>query len=148
MSLLFRTQAFRELGPSSGTKSNCWVVSSKVPDEFAATVPKGVNLIFLLEMLAAVFAISLVPEFQNGSRNRANLILLVDNVASQVALTRGGTSDPLCSRTARRFWKQADNIGVFPWLERVPSAANLADPPSRAVGPFDERAFDFTQDLE
>ena len=144
----FSDASLSRIGAVLRDQNNCWVVSSKVPDEFAATVPKGVNLIFLLEMLAAVFAISLVPEFQNGSRNRANLILLVDNVASQVALTRGGTSDPLCSRTARRFWKQADLIGVFPWLERVPSAANLADPPSRAVGPFGERAFDFTQDLE
>lgn len=58
-------------------------------------------------------------------------VIFVDNEGSKFALLKG-VSDNLCvDCLAMIFAEQEARLSLSPWLSRVPSHSNIADPPSR-----------------
>lgn len=85
------------------------------------------QIIFEAETLAAVLAFSFWSAVIGNSRT----VIFVDNEGSKFALLKG-VSDNLCvDCLAMIFAEQEARLSLSPWLSRVPSHSNIADPPSR-----------------
>ncbi|CAK9028471.1 unnamed protein product [Durusdinium trenchii] len=85
------------------------------------------QIIFETETLAAVLAFSFWSAVIGNSRT----VIFVDNEGSKFALLKG-VSDNLCvDCLAMIFAEQEARLSLSPWLSRVPSHSNIADPPSR-----------------
>ena len=59
------------------------------------------------------------------------VVLFVDNDAARAALVKGATSSPASAQIVHRFWEAVTRAHAQVWVERVASAANPADGPSR-----------------
>ena len=99
-----------------------------VPQDSMRRFTAKKQYIFLLEALGQCLALWLLGPWLKGPA-----FFFCDNVASQFALTKGYTSDPETNTLAGLFWLSASLHGCTPWIERVPSKAQLADGPSRNV---------------
>ena len=101
----------------------------------------GANLIFALELYSVVAALFVIARSLEGK----NLVFLVDNDAASQALINGASNRDLANRLIGVFWLLAGEFSLNIWLERVASASNPADAPSRGNPP--EMACRATQKL-
>ena len=87
---------------------------------------KRKQYIFLLDSLAQAIAFWLFwPELGRF------FFAFVDNTAAEFALNKGYSRDPDCNIIVSLFWTTVGLLGACPWLERVPSSAQVADAVSR-----------------
>ena len=122
---------------------------SKVWEAFGGVVPgpvvSGWNLdvghskvIHQAELYPAQLALEMWAEKVRGRR----VVLFVDNDAARGALIKGLTRTRPSARIVSKFWEAAARSEVYLWVDRVPSAANPADGPSRgSFAWFEGRAF-------
>ena len=113
--------------------------SSLVPKGFVSSLPPGSNAIFVLELIAALLCCQLLAKKVSCGGKQA--FLFVDNNASLSSLCKGASNCPVGESVILRFWSEVDRCGLCPWVERVPSAQNLADEPSRDVRAGDQVPF-------
>ena len=67
-------------------------------------------------------------------RLRGRLVMhYVDNEAAKYALIKGTSPTRDSAWLVNEFWKSEAHLGSYSWFERVPSACNCADDPSRGV---------------
>ena len=116
-------------------------VAAPVPAELARRLPAESNLIYVLEIAAALLAISFCKERFNRFGEEFNLFLFVDNNASLAALVRASSSCALAAGALFKFWKIASENNISPWHERVSSSCNPADRPSRFPNEFENVEF-------
>ena len=57
----------------------------------------------------------------------------VDNEAAKYALIKGTSPTYVSAWLVQQFWEKEVELEAFSWFERVPSAANCADKPSRGI---------------
>ena len=86
------------------------------------------NYIHILEMAAAFLLASFPDELRN-----TELDLYCDNIAQQGALRRGFSRAWDLAIVAGVFWSKASELCIDVWTERVPSAYNPSDYPTRFV---------------
>ena len=87
----------------------------------------GTSIIYALELLALVLTLF---ELAATLKNRT-LVAFIDNNAALFALIRGASKIPLVDRLIAIFWKTSDEYNISIWMERVPSASNISDLPTR-----------------
>jgi len=83
------------------------------------------------EVYPALIAVELWAERLRGRR----VILFVDNEAAKEAIIKGTSSSRASAKLVTNFWRRAAEAELYLWVERVPSAANPADAPSRRACP-------------
>ncbi len=67
-------------------------------------------------------------------RMRGRLVMnYIDNEAAKYALIKGTSPTRDSAWLVNEFWKSEALMESYSWLERVPSASNCADDPSRGV---------------
>ena len=88
---------------------------------------KRTRVIHQAELLPAQLAIEVWAQAVTGRR----VILFVDNDAARAALVKGTTKVRPSARIVSKFWEAAASHEVYAWIDRVPSASNVADGPSR-----------------
>jgi len=74
------------------------------------------------------------PPSQDAWRERwrgRRIIAFVDNDAARFALIKGSTQSSASAAMVARFWSSEVDLESYIWLERVTSASNVADGPSR-----------------
>ena len=89
----------------------------------------GVTAIFQLEILPALVARRL---WSARCRGRS-LIIFCDNESAKSALIAGFTQQPVAVRLLSLLADLDVIDGALPWFERVPTASNPADAPSRCL---------------
>ena len=57
----------------------------------------------------------------------------VDNEAAKFVLIKGNSPTRDSAWLVQHFWEKEANLECYSWFERVPSASNIADYPSRGV---------------
>ncbi len=82
-----------------------------------------------------MIALELWAERLRGRR----VILFVDNDAAKECLIKGTTKSKASAKLVANFWCKASEAELFIWVERVASASNPADAPSRRACPELER---------
>ena len=103
-----------------------WLARGSVPSSLLASLKKKKTYIFYLEALAQCLGAWLFePEL--GSSYWA----FVDNTSAEFALRKGYSRDGDANRLTAFFWASIAAAGAAPWFERVASAAQVADGPSR-----------------
>ena len=112
--------------PRGGPRS---FFSCIVPDSFAPSLPGGANVIFILELIAALLSVQLLAKRNVCSGKQA--YVFIDNNASLASLCKGVSNCPVAQKVIVLFWSTVDRCGLSPWIERVSSSQNLADRPSR-----------------
>ena len=85
------------------------------------------KVIHQAEVFPAVAAVQCWGKSAVGRR----VILYVDNDAALGALVKGTSGSKPSAALVSRFWETVAAHGLFLWADRVPSAANPADAPSR-----------------
>ena len=101
-------------------------VHGTIPASFLAKFADKGQYIFWRETFAQCAALWVFPHLLHGP-----VMAFDDNTASEHALTRGYSSDPSTNAIVSHFWGAATAAGASVWLERVSSAANIADAISR-----------------
>ena len=101
--------------------------SAIVPDAIMASWRERKQYITQLEVLAALLPYTTSPEL---FRHR-HVIHFVDNSGAASILVKGTSRDADASRLAHVFHAVAAALQTIVWWEYVPSAANVADLPSR-----------------
>jgi hypothetical protein len=119
--------AFVAICASSG---RAWYAWADVPEHIMATFsPDLRTYICQIEALAAVAAYYSIP---NTLRHQ-DIIHFIDNTAALSALINGYASKPDMGRITNAFHIMQLTLLCYVWLEWVPSAANVADLPSRGA---------------
>ena len=59
------------------------------------------------------------------------VLVFVDNDSARHALIRGGSPSLASAHLVSEFWRTETALVAYAWIERVPSASNIADGPSR-----------------
>ena len=67
------------------------------------------------------------------------MVHFVDNESAKFALIKGTTGEKTSAWIVQQYWRKEVELESFSWLERVPSASNCADGPSRGA----KRALEF-----
>ena len=98
-------------------------------------LPEGANPIFVLEIAAAAYAIMLARTVFGP---KTNIVAFTDNNPALCATLRDCTGCDAATRFIKRFWQYVDAGRLNVWLGRIRSCRNLADAPSRGVGPFEQ----------
>ena len=62
---------------------------------------------------------------------RKRVLRFVDNEAARIALVKGASPSPGSNEVLDAFWELEATLSCSSWFERVPSASNPGDPPSR-----------------
>ena len=57
----------------------------------------------------------------------------IDNEAAKYALIKGTSPTHESAWLVQHFWEKEVELETFSWIQRVPSAANCADNPSRGI---------------
>ena len=90
------------------------------------------TIIFELEMLAIVYAMTVWESFLRGS----HVVFYTDNNAVRDAVIACSTSSSLAMPILDRLLKLEYALDIFPWYTRVPTDSNVSDDPSRGVCDF------------
>ena len=65
---------------------------------------------------------------------RGRLVMnYVDNEAAKYAFIKGSSPTKDSVWSVQQFWEREANLECYTWFERVPSACNTADHPSREI---------------
>jgi len=67
---------------------------------------------------------------------KKQLLIFVDNDGARGALIKGSSGSLPSAKIVHKFWARVGELGCFPWVDRVHTASNPADDPSR--GRWDE----------
>ena len=59
------------------------------------------------------------------------MLLFMDNDSARHALIRGGSPSAASAHLVGLFWREETLRRAYTWVERVPTASNVADGPSR-----------------
>ena len=59
------------------------------------------------------------------------MLLFMDNDSARHALIRGGSPSTASAHLVSLFWREETLRRAYTWVERVPTASNVADGPSR-----------------
>ena len=59
------------------------------------------------------------------------IVVFIDNDSARHALIRGGSPSPASAELVSLFWATEAQLRSYCWVERVPTASNVADGPSR-----------------
>ena len=110
------------------------IVSGAIVKDWLATGDKQ-RPIHQAEVYPALIALELWAERLRGRR----VIMFVDNDAAKECLIKGTTKARASAQLVANFWCKAAETELFIWVERVASAANPADAPSRRACPEWER---------
>ena len=65
--------------------------------------------------------------------SRKHMVCFLDNEGARGAILQGRSSNSLLNTVAQQVCDAEDANCVFSWYARIPSASNLADPPSRGI---------------
>ena len=103
-----------------------WLARGSVPISLFGSLKKKKTYIFYLEALAQCL-VAWLFEPELGSSYWA----FVDNTSAEFALRKGYSRDGDANRLTAFFWASVAAAGAAPWFERVASAAQVADGPSR-----------------
>jgi hypothetical protein len=106
-----------------------WLAGA-VPPDIVAEAGHNAAYIYFLEAWAQVAALA---AFQD--QISAFPIFFCDNEAAKHALIKGYSKAPWVNASISAFWHLAARRQLHPWIERVSSKANLADPVSRHQPP-------------
>ena len=102
------------------------LLKRKLAPSMVDEISASTSAIYILEMYAMVGAVlsihSTVP---------TNLILFIDNDAAAQALIKGSASVEQALLLIKLFWNHIASNHLSVWIERVASASNPADAPSR-----------------
>jgi hypothetical protein len=99
-----------------------------VPESFYAHfAPDMKTYIAQVELLVAIAAYFTVPDLLRG---RA-VLHFIDNTTALSALVNGYARKPDCAALVNSFHETVMDLRCYIWAEWVPSAANIADWPSR-----------------
>ena len=90
-------------------------------------VAKKPDLIFAFELASAVSALWSLW----GTSPGASVVVHIDNASASQVLATGGPNHSWIDYLVGAFWFLADRESLSIWLERVSSASNPADAPSR-----------------
>ena len=80
-----------------------------------------------LETLAVLAAISMWKDWLAAK----HVVFFIDNEASRFCILKGYSKNPCISKMVHALATLEEEVGCFAWYARVPSEANIADPPSR-----------------
>ena len=89
------------------------------------------NPIAAVELLAVVCAMEV---WFTTCRGRS-VLAFVDNDSAKHALVKGGSSTPTLALLCQQVCDREIAGRILAYFERVPSASNIADPPSRGIAP-------------
>ena len=93
----------------------------------SSAISDAQHRINIAEALAALVALVYWRQELAGHQ----VILLIDNMAAEGTLQRGYSPDVDLCRITNRFWQICNAYDIILWVDRVPSAYNIADPLSR-----------------
>ena len=85
----------------------------------------------MFEAMAVVVAVRSFANWLKGS----DVFIFVDNTQAQGVLTNGFGPDEDINSVAAALWELAATFDLGVWFERVDTAANWADGPSRPENP-------------
>ena len=103
-----------------------YAARGRIPYSVMSACGTRAAYIFILEAIACcIGAWFFAPEL--GTAYWA----FVDNTAAQFSLTKGTSKEPRVRLLAGLFWLAAASQSTAPWIERIPSKAQVADGPSR-----------------
>ena len=110
-----------------------WFFSEKVPDEIVkkwrewAKQSSRKQFNTQTEILAIIM---FMETFQHIIRD-ASVLVWEDNKSAQFNCLRGSSRNELSAGLVVLFWWMAKNLRAIPWFDRVASASNCADNPSK-----------------
>ena len=104
-----------------------WVL----PADLVSKIPAGTNPIHQLELLPVLMSFKLWRDKFTGK----SAIAFVDNEGAKAALIDGTSDAERSSRIVASVDGVIAEVGACVWYDRVPSASNLADAPSRGEAP-------------
>ena len=108
--------------------------AAKTPLDFGQVLDKGANAIHALELAAALLGIGVVAGMCRAENSPLSTVMSIDNNAALASLLRGHTRHGYTTSIVQTFWS-TQACGRIPiWLDRVRSAHNRADEPSRRPG--------------
>ena len=73
----------------------------------------------------------LAKEVWGDAMRGRNVLHFVDNEAAKYGLIKGSSPTEDCAWLIQEYWSRECEAESHTWIERVPSASNCADPPSR-----------------
>ena len=118
---------------SNFQKARSIFYTAPAPDDFVSSLSVKENPIFILEIYAAILGASIIKD---TARTPLSALLFIDNNAAIVTILKGHCPRSiLASRAIFHFWRTFNLSGRPVWVERVESARNLADEPSRRARP-------------
>ena len=65
--------------------------------------------------------------------SRKHMVCFLDNEGARGSILRGRSSNSLLNTVAQQVCDAEEANCIFSWYARIPSASNLADPPSRGI---------------
>ena len=110
------------------TDGRAWYSDVEPPERFLRHFrPRGDGQITSLELLSIAFALCTFGSLLKGK----HIWLFSDNSGAECGTRRGSARawDHAC--LVHSIWLRAAKLGAQLWVDRVPSAENIADPPSR-----------------
>ena len=102
------------------------LLKRKLDPQLVENFSASTSAIYILEMYAMVAAVLTIR-----CSVPTNLILFMDNDAASQALIHGSAPASQASLLVKLFWNHVASNQILIWIERVASASNPADAPSR-----------------
>ena len=102
-----------------------------LPSDLILKIPSGSNPIHQLEVLPVLISFKIWREQLTGR----GVIIFVDNEGAKSSLVNGGSGAEVSNRIVAAIDDAITAYASSVWYDRVPSAANPADAPSRGKVP-------------
>ena len=102
------------------------LLKRRIPENAIASLNSQTCAIYILEMYAMVADL-----MELKPKGPLNVLVFLDNNSAALALIRGSAQDPTAHKLIKLWWRHIVSNSLYVWVERVSSAANPADAPSR-----------------
>lgn len=114
------------MDPVSGAQE---MFGCKVPEAITRSWRVGTQkqVIGKAEILPVLMCAYMYDESLRDSR----ALIFIDNESARYAYIKGYSPSVASGRMLSAFWRIVARAQAYPWFERVPSASNVADAPSR-----------------